>query len=1043
MTKPLLFSVLTVFVWIMAQPAYAQLPPNQPEQDCSNAIPVCQNIYSQGNSYQGAGLLPGEINGNSSCLLGGEVNDVWYIFTVQTSGTLCFSITPNVISNDYDWAVYNLTNNSCSDIATLPSLEVSCNFSGASGITGPNGLPGGQNNACLNVLSGETYVVNVSNWSGTGAGYTLDFSASTAAIFDNVPPTMTSFTNDCSATLFSITFSENIVCSTIDPADFILTGPGGPYTVTGIAGANCAAGGTFEDEYELTISPPISNTGMFYLSLIDTLEDNCGNVGLYSTDSVALNLNAVLVGAAPDTICPGDPTALQTSFGSTAGYQFMWTPGGMTTSNPVVNPLVTTTYNVLVSDPSGCPFVGSVEVFVRDLPTSTFFATPTQLCPDATATITYSGTASANAIYTWDFDGGTVVSGSGAGPYVVNWANPGNKNLNLSVVEFGCQGLTSNFIVEVLPLPVATFSLPQEVCVGNNANINFAGFASPNAAFVWEFGSGTVQSGSGGGPYQVSWNTAGTYSVCLTMSDNGCQSDQVCQTIVVNPQPEASIAVLEGQCLDENEFTFRHNGTPGMMAYLWSFDGAASSLLPSPVLSYSEPGVFPVGLVVTDAKGCRDTAVSAVEVYPEPLAAFAAQSVCLEEDILFFNQSTVATPGVIGTYAWNFGNSTGSDEITPMVTYLAPGIYDVQLIAETRTGCLDTVVQSVSVWPLPEVAFDMESVCARDTAQFENFSTIDSSITQDVISDWRWDFGDGGTSAGLARPTHIYQVGGFYGVSLTAISDKGCETTESQEVEIYAIPGMPEIVEDTVCFGEQAQLIVVPTAPGKRVEWYAGLNETTPFEEGLTYLTDPLADRQTYYVEIISDKYCRGDRIPVTADVYSIASGQMLVSNRVIEMPLAIVSFELSPNVIATKFSWDFGDGTFSDQPAPAHEYLHPGIYAVVLTVEDINGCEYEFKSSIEVTKPVSMLVPSAFSPNGDGYNDDFYIGHNLLAEFSIRIYNRWGQLVYESLDPDFRWTGEGINGGNVHEGVYIFHVLALDIEGLEIEETGSVTLIR
>ena len=228
MIHTLRFFLIGCLTGFFALPAWAQLPPNQPEQDCFNAIPVCQNVYSQPNSYQGGGLNPNEINGISSCLLGGEVNDVWYIFTVQTSGNLCFSITPNVLSNDYDWAVYNLTNNSCADIFNTPSLEVSCNFSGASGITGPNGMGGSQNNPCIPVTAGQTFVVNVSNWSGTGAGYTLNFSASTAAIFDNIPPELTAFTNDCSATTFSVGFSENLVCSTVDPADFTLTGPGGP-----------------------------------------------------------------------------------------------------------------------------------------------------------------------------------------------------------------------------------------------------------------------------------------------------------------------------------------------------------------------------------------------------------------------------------------------------------------------------------------------------------------------------------------------------------------------------------------------------------------------------------------------------------------------------------------------------------------------------------------------------------------------------------------------------------------------------------------------
>src|SRR5574337_507039 len=105
---------------------YAQVPTNQ---DCLDAIPICQNVYSTTVSYSGEGNYPNEINNSSSCLGSGELNDVWYTFTVQQSGNLNFTITPNNSADDYDWAVYNLTNNNCSDIFTNPALEVSCNYS--------------------------------------------------------------------------------------------------------------------------------------------------------------------------------------------------------------------------------------------------------------------------------------------------------------------------------------------------------------------------------------------------------------------------------------------------------------------------------------------------------------------------------------------------------------------------------------------------------------------------------------------------------------------------------------------------------------------------------------------------------------------------------------------------------------------------------------------------------------------------------------------------------------------------------------------------
>jgi len=85
----------------MSMIGVAQVPTNQ---DCLGAIAICQNTFTESNAYSGTGNYLNEIDTVSSCLKSGEKNDVWYTFTVQTSGSLCFTITPNLPSDDYDWA---------------------------------------------------------------------------------------------------------------------------------------------------------------------------------------------------------------------------------------------------------------------------------------------------------------------------------------------------------------------------------------------------------------------------------------------------------------------------------------------------------------------------------------------------------------------------------------------------------------------------------------------------------------------------------------------------------------------------------------------------------------------------------------------------------------------------------------------------------------------------------------------------------------------------------------------------------------------------
>ena len=150
-------------------------------QDCLGAIVLCNNIYNQTNSFSGTGNVANEINGSTSCLASGEKNDVWYTFKVNNTGNLNFVITPNNNTDDYDWALFNLTNGTCAQIYTSPSLLVSCNYSATVGptgaVVGPNlssqGAGGTPFNALIPATVGQVFYLTIGNFSGTQSGYTL------------------------------------------------------------------------------------------------------------------------------------------------------------------------------------------------------------------------------------------------------------------------------------------------------------------------------------------------------------------------------------------------------------------------------------------------------------------------------------------------------------------------------------------------------------------------------------------------------------------------------------------------------------------------------------------------------------------------------------------------------------------------------------------------------------------------------------------------------------------------------------------------------
>lgn len=261
-----------------------------PEQDCIGAIPVCQATYTQPQSYTGVGSSQEVASG--TCLQTKETNSVWYVFTALTSGSLTFTI--NTV-NDYDYALYNISNGGC---AIVPySQPIRCNYSGIPGSVGPTGLnlpaqpelprlSEGMGGSLMlpgvNVTAGQTYALLVINYTGDQNGYTLNFGG-TASIFNPTQLAIDSAYVDEAACTIEIKMSEPVYCSSIaaDGSDFQMLTNGGP-VLTGASGINC---GAYTDKIRLTYSlgnPNVSACGSWKIGSAvgtdgNTLTANCAD----------------------------------------------------------------------------------------------------------------------------------------------------------------------------------------------------------------------------------------------------------------------------------------------------------------------------------------------------------------------------------------------------------------------------------------------------------------------------------------------------------------------------------------------------------------------------------------------------------------------------------------------------------------------------------------------------------------------------------------------------------------------------------------------
>jgi gliding motility-associated-like protein len=140
----------------------------------------------------------------------------------------------------------------------------------------------------------------------------------------------------------------------------------------------------------------------------------------------------------------------------------------------------------------------------------------------------------------------------------------------------------------------------------------------------------------------------------------------------------------------------------------------------------------------------------------------------------------------------------------------------------------------------------------------------------------------------------------------------------------------------------------------------------------------------------------------------------------------------------ARSWYWDFGDGLVATEMNPEHHFLNPGEYFVTLIVNSALGCVSKVTHGPFIVVVPDLFIPNVFSPNDDDINDLFLVNYTGSQPFNIQVYDRWGVLVYDSKNKVEGWNGKDLNGDDVPEGVYYYHVKVGNRKF-----AGDVTLIR
>lgn len=719
-------------------PLFAENP-----QDCRDAITVCQTTYETQLAYEGDGDVPDEINKDNSCLNWGELNSVWYVVNVKSSGDLGFLLTPKVESDDYDWAVYNLTNAECEDIKHADSahLEVSCNYYQVrknnplfEGKTGPNGdtelshqdiTAESPFNALIPVLAGETYVVIISNYSYQNSqyGYKIDFGISTASIYDDVQPEIVSAKMLLGGgTKIDIRFSENIKCSTVDPGDFKVTGPGGQYNVISASSENCNNNGKYDRNYTLEVDN-ITESGIYTVEIIGEVTDMCENA-INLGEKVDFEVDAFIANLESDKmeICAGETVQLNANHNGKAPFTYEWTNASLLScddcADPEAGPLdETTVFHVKVTDGNSHEAESDISIKVNPLPDIQVINGGGEICKGNSKNLEISVSNIENPAYSWEPKAGlsaTDIANPVATPDVTTTyratANDPSTNCESSV----------DIKIEVRPelKPQITYKGSSEdggICPGEEEELDAgdkdANSGSDLTSYQW-YKDGTLLSGETNRLLIIS--AAGDYSV-EAENDIDCLGYDTIK-ISAYPQPEVEIEMSGVVCLGDVKELKAKLKTSREVDYLWLNDEffIDATNIANPRINPDETGTVEYIVMATDkASGCAGYDTLIVNVLPAVTVDLGPdKDYCPGHDLLVAANTEGGAPEY--TYTWepdtfiDFPNP--ADQSTANLSPESTTTYKVT--AEDANGCVDedeieiTVADPIITLAIPELKGD-------------------------------------------------------------------------------------------------------------------------------------------------------------------------------------------------------------------------------------------------------------------------------------------------------------------------------------------------
>ncbi|WP_109833256.1 PKD domain-containing protein [Reichenbachiella versicolor] len=622
-------------------------------------------------------------------------------------------------------------------------------------------------------------------------------------------------------------------------------------------------------------------------------------------------------------------------------------------------------------------------------------------------------------VYEWKF--GDTNTANIADP-IHTYADNGSYDVSLRVTtDKGCSHETTTK-VEIYPRAEPIFEV-DNVCFGKEAEFqNNSKIENGNLFFVWNYGD--INTSLVENPVHT-YAADGDYLVNLQVTTNHGCIDNVSKIVSVHPQPEVNFSTTS-VCADAPMvFNNATISSAASIEYDWDFGDTKSSDEENPSHQYESFGNYKVTLVAETGEGCIGTHSEVVVIEPLPQINFSIDNVCFGKEISAINNTTISN-GTI-SYFWDLGNSDSRDVRQFTYKYNAHGDFDVTLEATSDFGCVSQETKSITIYPLPEVDFEVEEVCDGLESVFDNTS----SIPNGTIDNYIWDFGDQ-TNAIVESPTKQYLNAGLYEVALQATSNNGCIDGISKEYVVHELP-IANFKIESVCSGTDVEIDDKSDSPDGtlRYAWTFGNGEEDVVPEPTIYYELP----GDYEVKLkvtagngCQDSLAKIVHVYYTPDAY--AGEDVTVSKG---FPAQLKGEG------GVFYSWspvEFMDDSQSSQPSVAP--LETTTY--LLEIIDENGCSDFDEVTVNVENDHKVVPSNVMTPDGNGLNDAWIVGNiENFGQANVVVFDRWGKIVFQEQGYQNDWVG---TAGNdiLPDGTYYYTITFPDATK---NYSGAITIMR